>query len=102
MSLAVTYLEGWLLAHPVPVLIFLACAGTLAVLAAVMWAEERRDGRGAGLPQAPRRDPPRSRAGGTRARRQVTVRACRRAGTILARGSGRARQAIARRARGIT
>ncbi len=84
MSLAVTYLEGWALAHPVPVFIFIACAGTLAVLAVLMGAENRRDDREDGLPQAPRRGT-RLRARGTRARRHAFLgSACRRARAIRA------------------
>ncbi len=112
--IAVTYLEGWMLAHPAPVLIFIACCAIAAVYVLYMHAENRRDDREDGLPEAPRRGP-RSRARGTRARRHAFLgSACRRARAIAAWVTSwfwwlaawhpwqAARERIALRARGIT
>src|SRR6266568_633072 len=103
-----------MLAHPVPVFIFIACAGTLAVLAILMHAENRRGDGEDGLPQAPRRGT-RLRARGTRARRHAFLgSAYRRARAIAAWATSwfwwcgawhpwqAARERLALRARGIT
>ncbi len=87
--IAVTYLEGWMLAHPAPVLIFIACCAIAAVYVLYMHAENRRDDREDGLPEAPRRGP-RSRARGTRARRHAFLgSACRRARATITRARRR-------------
>src|SRR6266704_6814302 len=87
--IAVTYLEGWMLAHPAWFLIFLACCAVAAVFMLYMHAENRRDDREGGLPEAPRRGT-RSRARGTRARRHAFLgSARRRAGTMITRARRR-------------
>ena len=91
MSLAVTFWEGWVAAHPVTLLV----SGALAVLWVLFVAAYYRLTGDEGAPQSPRRGT-RSRARGTRARRRVSQRARRRA-RATAGGTSWGRQAIALR-----
>jgi hypothetical protein len=91
--IAAAYYWGWMLAHPAALFVWggLAAACVIGVTA-YYWAT------GKDIPQAPRRGRPRSRAGGTRARRHTIASLCRRARAAAA----RARRAIALRLHGIT